>query len=198
MKTLAPIIIVTFASALFATWPSLAQSSFWLNNAWEPVNSPVFDAQGNPLEGSNYAAELWGGATADSLTPALSFGTGHRVIVPFLTGSYAGYFRDEQSSGDVTTVLSVPSGDLVWLEVRAWDTRLGATYEQAAALGLGGYGESPLFTARGSYPLDLLGLPAPLTGLQSFNLLPVVPEPSSMLLGLLGLALLFCRRLFRK
>ena len=191
------IIIVTGALNLFVTWAALAQSSFWVNNAYQTVNSPVFDAQGNPLEGSNYAAELWGAATADSLTPAVSYATRQRVIVPFLTGNSAGYFRDAQAWGNYVTVLDVPPiVGLAWLQVRAWDTRLGATYEQAAALGLGGYGESPLFSAHGSYPVDLLGLPGALTGLQSFSLLPVIPEPSSVWLLLLGLPwLLFrCRR----
>ena len=177
---------------------SRAQSSFHLDNQF--VNAPVFDAQGAPLAGTNYLAELWGAATFGSLTPALTFGSRQRIIVPFQSGELAGYFIDPggRTFGDELTVLSVQTGDLAWLEVRAWDSRFGGTYEQVAALGVGGYGESPLFSARGTYPLDLLGVPAPLIGLQSFSLLPVVPEPSSLFLGLLGLPLLFSRRLFRK
>jgi hypothetical protein len=51
-------------------------------------------------------------------------------------------------------------------------TRFGASYEEAAARGLGGYGESPLFYAKGGDPFDQFPLPAPLLGLQSFSLRP--------------------------
>ena len=100
------------------------------------VNAPVFDSQGVALEGLNYMAELWGSATPDSLTPVLTFASRQRVFVPFDSGGGAGYFSDPEgrSFGDQLTVLGVPpSTGLAWLEVRAWDSRLGATYEEVAA-----------------------------------------------------------------
>jgi len=189
------ILIINFMTLVFAIFPARGQSSFALRNNYRPdVNAPVFDAQGARLEGSNYAAELWGSATPDSLSPVLTYATGQRVIVPFLSGLGAGYFMDPEGRafGDQLTVPGVPPGTgLAWLEVRAWDTRLGATYEDVAARGLGGFGESPLFSAHGSNPLDLLGVPAPLIGLQSFSL---VPEPSAVALLLVGLPLLLLHR----
>jgi len=193
------IYIISLMTLFFAIFPAHGQSSFALRNNYPPdVNAPVFGSQGARLEGSNYAAELWGSATPDSLTPVLTFVTRQRVIVPFLTGPGfgAGYFSDPEGRafGDELTVLGVPPGTgLAWLEVRAWDTRLGATYEDVVARGLGGFGESPLFSAHGSNPVDLLGTPAPLLGLQSFSLRPVVPEPSVVLLLLLGLPFLWIR-----
>jgi len=191
------ILIINFMTLFFAIFPARGQSSFALRNYYPPnVNAPVFDSQGARLEGSNYAAELWGSATPDSLAPVLTYVTGQRVIVPFLSGPGfgAGYFSDPEGRafGDQLTVPGVPPGTgLAWLEVRAWDTRLGATYEDVAARGLGGFGESPLFSAHGSSPLDLLGVSAPLVGLQSFSL---VPEPSAVPLLLLGLPLLLPRK----
>jgi hypothetical protein len=111
-----------------------------------------------------------------------------RQIVPFGAG---GYFFSGVAFLSVPTV--APYG-WAWLELRAWDARLGATYEEVAALGIGGYGESPLFYAQGGNANDLLGFPAPLIGLQSFSLRPVVPEPSTVALVLLfGLPWLFVR-----
>ncbi len=67
---------------------------------------------------------------------------------------------------------------------------MGGTYEEVAALGLGGYGESPLFYAQGGTPLGLPGPPGPLIGLESFSLRAVVPEPSTWALLALGGAFL--------
>jgi hypothetical protein len=161
---------------------ALGQAWFELANKHIPsVDAPVFDAQGIALAGTNYLAELWGGATPNSLTPLSVIDQGNRrMIVPFVSN---GYFLP--AAGQLT-VLGVPANSWAWLEVRAWDARLGLSYEDAVNRGLGGYGNSPLFYAQGGNPFDLLGVPAPLIGLQSFSLLPVVPEPSAVWLFLLG------------
>ena len=181
---------ISCLSGLLFTGAAFGQASFELANSHFPlVDAPVFDSGGVPLAGSNYFAELWGAATPDSLTPlAILFEGNRREIVPFL-GS--GYFFSPASSLCVT---SVPPSGFAWLQVRAWDARLGPTYEEVMARGLGGYGESAPFYLRGGNPYDLLGLPAPLTGLQSFNLRPVVPEPSALGLLLFGGLVLFCRQ----
>ena len=155
---------------LFCSWTVLAQSKFELANAHSPwVNAPVFDAMGRPLSGTNYLAELWGAATPDFLAPLVLIDRGNsREIVPFLD---SGYFIGTSSS-DALSVLTVPPGGWAWLQVRAWEARLGATYEEAVVRGLGAYGESPLFYAQGSGFSPNGILPAPLVGLQSFNLRP--------------------------
>jgi len=177
--------------SLSLSYAALGQSSFRLQNRFLPagVDAPVFDAQGVPLAGPNYLAELWGGATSNSLAPAIIVGEGRREIVPFVSG---GFFI---STSDFLSVLSVPPNGWAWLEVRAWDARLGTRYEEAVARGLGGYGESPLFYAQGNNPL-LGGAPEPaawLVGLESFSLREVIPEPSVVWLLLLGLPWLFFR-----
>lgn len=176
----------------------LAQGTFALRNRYTlyGIDAPVFDATGTPLAGSDFRAELWGGATPESLEPAsdLQHG-GARLTVAFITD---GYFL----SG--AAFLAVPSqstggGGYSWLQVRAWDSRLGAFYEDAVALGIGGYGESPLFFAEGGDPFrEPAEPPAPLIGLQSFSLRPV-PEPSTwMLLGAGGMAVAWAARRQRR
>jgi len=163
-----------------------AQSAFHLANYDPPlVNAPIFDAQGVPLVGTNYLAELWGAATPDSLTPLLVLGQGERREIVQFSQVRPGYFISTLDAYLVVPTVS-PRG-FAWLQVRAWDARLGPTYEAVAALGIGGYGESPLFYARGSDPfLALPEPPAPLIGLQSFSLLPIIPEPSSWALLAMG------------
>lgn len=181
---------------------ALGQATFRFNN-YSPsssINAPVSDAQGNLLAGENYLAELWGGAAPDSLTPAIAVYSGQRVIIPFQSPAGAGYFRDAyvgRDGADHPSIFSVLPGGWAWLEVRAWDARLGATYEEVTALGIGGYGQSQLFYAQGGIP-DLLSIGAPLFGLQSFSLLPIIPEPSSYALLALGGAALWVLRLLRR
>jgi len=164
---------------MFVGRTSSAQSTFFFAN--KPVNAPVFDAGGLLLAGTNYFVELYGNSTPSSLTPTLTWNTLERVILSFFTGTNAGYF----ATGRLMAVIDIPPGGSAWLQVRAWDARLGGTYEDAVALGLGGYGESPLFFADGGDPLRLEagGL---LIGLESFSLRPIVPEPSTSALLAVG------------
>jgi hypothetical protein len=165
--------------SLHGTTLGQSRSTFTLENG-QGINAPVFDAEGIPL-GPEYLVELWGAATPDSLVPALNLsGDGTRLIVPFVGG---GYFQASE-------ILGVPSqvnGGYSWLQVRAWPADLGATYEEALARGLGGYGESALFYADGGDPTKILPeVAGPLIGLESFSLRPLVPEPSAWALIALG------------
>ena len=172
------------------------QATYYFNNFVLELDAPVFNADGSRLFGTNYLAIVYGGPSVDSLTPALN-GDGFGLLAPApftisLQGQ-TGYF-----AGPSLRIASVPCGGPAWLQVRAWDARLGESYEEVAGLDLGGYGESNLFQARGGLPHPCAMLPTqpePLRGLQSFALREVIPEPSSTLLLLLGLpALLFFRR----
>jgi len=185
--------ICILSAAVSVMWPltTPSQSTFVFNNHYG-VDAPVFDWQGNRLVGASYQAEMYGGATANSLTPTTTVDFFWRVILPFGSGTNAGYVTGRA----VVMVADAPPGGFAWLQMRAWDARLGATYEEVAALGLGGYGESLPFYADGGDPTQLpAGAPEPLIGLESFSLRPIIPEPSvSALLTVGGVAWWMVRR----
>jgi hypothetical protein len=171
----------------FATHCAFSQATFIFQN-YHPlgVNAPVFDSEGNRLSSTNYVAVLFGGPTPDSLILA-DAGVGSMSPVPItaMFNNQAGYF----SRAGQVYVDNAPAGGYAWLQVRAWDARLGSSYDEVEALGLGGYGQSPLFQARGGDPISLIP-PQPLLGLQSFSL---VPEPSTWALLGIGVGFLLWR-----
>ena len=121
---------------------TLAQSSFEFRNLRTSagIDAPVFDATGIPLSGTNYLAVLYGGLVPDVLQLAVDYSFWQPMTpVPFQTGTLAGYFL-----GSSVIAASEYPGGFAWLQVRAWEAALGATYEEAVARGQGGYGESPL------------------------------------------------------
>jgi hypothetical protein len=185
-------------SFLLVSSAAFAQSQFAVQN-YSPgsgVDAPVYNWDGTALEGTDYLAELWGGAASNSLAPVVNIGLGNqREIVPFLQN---GYFMSPYTLNVVPTV---PPSGYAWLKVRAWDARLGDTFQEVEDLGLGGYGESSVFYAQGSNPLlPLPDLPAPLIGLQSFTLRPIIPEPTTGVLLAWGAGMVWWarRRLTRK
>ncbi len=184
-------------TALFIGWIAVyaesgfGQSSFGFQNIASGLDAPVFDGGGNRLVGTNFLAMMYGGPSPDTLAPAVG---DHQGLAPapftYIVNGLAGYFRD-----GVAVIPNVICGGSAWLQVRAWDARLGSTYDEVVTLGVGGYGESNLFQAQGGNPcIPIPTVPGVLIGLQSFNLLPEVPEPKSFLLLFLGLVLLLVRR----
>jgi hypothetical protein len=178
MRTVALLIILAQSAFSQATF-------FFRNFDAEGLDAPVFDAAGNRLSGDNYVAVLYGGPTQDSLVLA-NAGVGSMSPVPFTAtfGGQAGYF----SRAGQLYLNNVLQLGYAWLQVRAWDTRLGATYDDVMRLGVGGYGQSALFYTYGG-DLIATGRPSqPLRGLESFSL---VPEPSTWTLLALGVGILF-------
>jgi hypothetical protein len=172
MKTLIVAGAVTFLAV-----GVLAQGQFTFGNknllSTPPVDAKVFRPDGTPLAGADYWAQAYVGTSLDSLAPVGS-------PVNFRTGSNAGYIVSQV----VTTPF--PGGTTVFVEMRAWEA--GVNSYEAAIAGGKLYGKSD--------PIQLTVAEAPnpppdMIGLKSFSL---VPEPSTMALGLLGAAALLLRR----
>jgi hypothetical protein len=149
------------------------------------LDVPVFNLGGALLSGANFFAQLY---FATSQTGSL---TAITPPDPFRTGTGAGYWN---AGADSTRILpGIAAGSEVWLQVRAWDSTAGATYDLAKAAG-GLYGDSAIFrvpvTGGGGVPP---GSPAAMLGLTSFTLTQV-PEPSTIALGVIGGLALFLRR----
>jgi hypothetical protein len=124
--------------------------------------------------GAGYTAQLWGGpqgGTLAGLTPTTTF----------RTGNAAGYVN----AVDVM-VPGVGAGQTASLQLRAFN---GADFASSAIKGQSGTIDVSL--GGGNLP------PAALAGLSGFSLAggsPVIPEPSTIALGVLGLAALMVRR----
>lgn len=150
--------------------------------ATPPVDAPGFldSLTGAKLEGAAYSAQLYAGTASGALSAIGS-------VINFRTGSVAGYLN-----GGALTLNQFTPGSTIFVQVRAWATASGTTYEAATAA-QGIVGTSNEISVRlggdGSPP----ALPGNLVGLQPF-FVAAVPEPSTIALGLLGLAALALRR----
>lgn len=139
---------------------------------------------GTALVGTNYVSQLYAGANAGSLTAVAGSLSKFRVPTTTSPGTWSG-----------KPVLALPLGGVgvpVSLAVRVWDASVFASYEAAFAAG-SGFGSSSPFT----YTQKLSDPPSPndtvMTGFTSFGVVPV-PEPSVIVLGLLGAGALLLRR----
>jgi MYXO-CTERM domain-containing protein len=167
--------------AVFAVASSVAFGQGTLNfaNAGAGVNAPVHDISGGTpgilTAGSAYSAQLYIGPAGTASASGLSTNGVSGAPTPFLSGGQAGYF-----TGGSRVVSGTPfgsaAGSIITVQVRAWATASGNSWETATLRG-----ESNLIQVTLTEPPTA----APnLVGLTAFN---VVPEPSSIALGLLGL-----------
>lgn len=152
-----------------------------------PVRMPV--SQGGALVGdANFVAQLWFSATETGSYTAVS-----GAASAFRTGTGAGYWNAGTDS--TRQLVGITPGTTAWLMVRVWNITQGADYATAIAAPGAIYGSSLPFsvTAGGTPPVGAPLTPAAMLGLApGFNL---VPEPSTIALGVLGVAgLLFIRR----
>lgn len=155
------------------------------NKVTGTLDAPIFDVDGTTkLSGTAYMAQVYAGPNAGALAP---IGNAY----PFRTAAGAGYY-DYASTGTKVYVSTVAPGATASVQVVAWEAAAGS-YETAAASTTYKSGASTVFTAvlgdAGSPP----SVPAFMTGLTSFSI-GVIPEPSTMALGLLGAAALLLRR----
>jgi len=178
--------IATLVVSLLAAVGTYAQGTVNFANAGAGINAPVhIDTIGGSLAGTGYMAQLLvdtGGGVFAAVGSAANF----------IGAAAPGYFN-----GGVITVAQVAPGANGTFEAFAWDSSTGnTTYAAAAAAytaGLihGGY-SAPVTIATGGAGTPP-SAPAGLTGLQPW-VANVVPEPSTIALGILGAAGLLLRR----
>lgn len=171
---------ILLMAALMACVGAMAQGTFtFKNNVAGSFTAPVSNADGTRLAGNSFYAQLYANI-GGSFTPVGS-------PTPFLANGFV-------NGGTVTVPANAIVGGQVTLQMRAWEATtagVAGTYEAAAGAGKK-FGQSATFTAAPGNPLsDPPGTPANLVGLTSFSL---IPEPSTIALGLIGAAALLLRR----
>lgn len=147
----------------------------------------------NPkLVGTNYAAGLFFLVGADQAigVPAAGIQAGGLALFRALTTTSPGAWLNPLSVGNTRILDGVPIGGIATLQVRVWDITKYQTFAQAFARGEYGWSAPFNYTvpAAGSAPDAYY-----LNDLHAFAV--VVPEPSTIALGVLGVAgFLFLRR----
>jgi hypothetical protein len=118
--------ISIFAMSVVAAF---AQTVDFRNNAMfgTPAERRVFDAEGRPLVGPNFIAQLLYGTSATSLIPHTQTATFRNVPT---SDTFAGYWI-----GGTRTLTGFSVGQTVMLRVRAWDSTSGLNYDAASLRG---------------------------------------------------------------
>jgi hypothetical protein len=179
MDRLDAMIVIGALSFLVLSVKGQGTIDFRTRSATPFIAAPVVDSRnGQMIEGVNWTAQLY---YAQSVVSDAAILRGAAPATHFLTGAAAGYVVP------VDIVLSdVGSNVNISVQMRAWNTVAGNTYEEAALSPMGVIGESNLFattTGGGNR------LPAELVGLVGFSVFPV-PEPKPFTLLLAGLILI--------
>jgi len=169
---------LTFLSFLLIAVGALAQGDLnFAGRIRELYDAPVFLCDGTPAAGDQYRVQLYAGVTVNSLAPIGD-------ALPFRTGAAAGYW-----TATARTIDTVDATGHVYVQIRAWATAAGPTFEAAAATGVG-FGFSNIITV---IPQVAPTPPADLVGLASFSI-TCIPEPSTVLLAVLGSVPFLLRR----
>jgi len=142
----------------------------------------IFDIGGGPLDGG--FAEVLAGPDAASLVPVSNGST-----TTFFVGGLNGAGNFDGGSGPVT---GVPDNSTAVFIVRAW--KGASTFDAATIRGQSAQFSNSVGSGGDGVPASAPN-PAPLLSMPSFTLSStVVPEPTTMALGLFGAGAFFMRR----
>ena len=167
-----------------------------LANLGTGVNSPFKDSSGVALSGSGYTVQLLTGATPTSVADS---------IAPFFTGSFlaGGYFNAGSRTVPAADVFAWPASpnpqalNGTYAILQVW-SNLGGTvtsYNQALTTAGAQYGktvawEIPVQISSTLPAADMAGMPL----INGNGNLILVPEPSTIALGILGVAVFLLGR----
>jgi hypothetical protein len=170
------------AIAVIASAGALAQGTINLSTARSAIGTEqfVFEADGTTkLAGPTYVGQLYVGAAEASLA---AIGN----VSPFLSGAGAGVWR---GTPNPIAVPGIALGGSGVAQLWAWDSSYNSF---SAAMAAGKAGKSAVFAITTGGQGEPPAVPGNLVNFKSFSL---IPEPSTIALGLLGAAsLLFFRR----
>ena len=152
--------LLLLASGFLPLFDSYGQGTVYFTAKVAGVyDAPVFDVDGRtPLWGPDFLVQMYAGLTPGSLVPVA-------MPLTFRTGPAAGYWIVEGVS-----IPAVLPGELVYVQIRAWEAAAGSLFEEAQNSGgkrgmskvlgviTGGSGEPP-------------SLPSNLAGLESFGMI---------------------------
>jgi hypothetical protein len=188
MKKLIPFLALT----VLATGAYAQGVITFANNVITTSTPYVLDTAGARLTGTQYAAQLYYGASASSLAAHTAAPNRFRAAGSSLAGTWS------TTTGANRTLTGGGPTVPVFAQVRVWDLNAFATYEAAVAGG-GIVGNSTIFTytqrlssppaTTDTYMTDAAGNPL-FGGFQ----IAIVPEPSVIGLGIIGVGALFMLR----
>lgn len=183
MKKLIPFLVLLAGvhGALAQTVDFNQNRTFETNNV---QNRFVYGADmTTPLVGTNFVVQLYyeGQEGATSLQPVAQVNRFRAVpTTDPLAGTWVGATR---------TLTGRVAGDVVTLQVFAWDQGAGATFDLARAAG-GAWGMSQPW----DYTVPAAGSAVTAFYIHGFRSFSLVPEPSVIGLGLIGIGALFMLR----
>lgn len=161
----------TDPDSITATSLSAGLAAVYFNN-YVPgfrIDTRIVHANGEVPSGSNWLAQLYGGAPGDAENDFVAAVAGDPL--PFLSGSEAGYI--DTTTGATRILTNAAAGGDSLAQIRFWDVRTGPTYESATVKG-----KTPVFLIPTRSPgivttpsVPMLGLMSPQLAI-SRNMLP--------------------------
>lgn len=184
--------LFTLALVALATFANAQGTIQFANNAGTRFNvngvRPVNASTGGPAAGL-YTFGVFYGTTADAALNAT------QTAAP-LGGNTATGGLITAPSPNAFQLPGTDAGQTVFIQFRAWESRFGADFAAAKVGGL--YGETPVLPfilGPSAGPGTVVWASTGGSQFTSMNLVPTVPEPSTIALGVLGLgSLLLLRR----
>jgi hypothetical protein len=165
-----------------------AQGSVLFNNSSTTLVkllNPADQTLSSAPVGSTYTVGIWWAAAGTTDEAAFAF-TGVTTTISPAPGRFTGL-------GKTITQVPTPGGTIA-MQIRGWQTDAGS-YDAAAASSDKYFGSSSIFSVATANPLSTPpGTPTAIVPGFTGLTLHIVPEPSTIALGLLGLAGLFVLR----